>query len=71
MVLFLLHPMIKVFLLFYVKVVQNKEAFSADVVNITSNSSGLDSSALTLMGTIIQGLTDAAIEQPEVQNVTL
>ena len=55
----------------YLKVVRNKEALSANVVNITSNSSGLVSSTLTLMGTIIEDLTDAAIEQTEVPNITI
>ena len=51
----------------YQMLVQNKEALATEVMYITSNSSNLDSSAITLISTIIQDLTYAAIEQPEVK----
>ena len=45
---------------------ESDEEVAAAVVNITAEASTLESSALTVSGNIIQDLTDAAIEQPEV-----
>ena len=45
---------------------ESDEEIAAAVVNITAEASTLESSALTVSGNIIQDLTDAAIEQPEV-----
>ena len=39
---------------------------SAAVANITANASALESSAITVSGDIIEDLTDAAVEDPEV-----
>ena len=38
----------------------------AAVANITANASALESSAITVSGYIIEDLTDAAVEDPEV-----
>ena len=37
------------------------------MVNITADASALESTAITVTGDIIRDLTDAAIEEPEVQ----
>ena len=43
----------------------------AAVANITANASALESSAITVSGDIIEDLTDAAIEDPEVTPIIL
>ena len=50
---------------------ESDEEIAAAVVNITAEASTLESSALTVSGNIIQDLTDAAIEQPEVSTSSI
>ena len=44
----------------------NAEEFAAEIVNITASVPDLDSSALSVISTIIHDLTDLAIENPKV-----